>query len=274
MVTMSWLTDAELYARGADTLIASWEAYARGAVNAAVQHLPGVTVAVFPNPPERGVYNNALLDRDLGERARASALAALETSYTSADVAGFAAWAHATDLPLRGDLENRGYTVDTTTRAMSMSLDELRLPRPAIRLEPATWPEYLRAEGLPSTFLAGADHAAFHVLAVRAERQIVATALAYDHGSDCGIYNVSTHERFRRRGLGAALTVTQLHDARVRGCRTASLQASAMAEGVYAAAGFRDLGQIMEYTPGDPSEDAPSVPVFARQHRSGGGHLH
>ncbi len=43
----------------------------------------------------------------------------------------------------------------------------------------------------------------------------------------------------RRRGLGTALTALHLHQARERGCATASLQATEMAEGVYAAVGFR-----------------------------------
>ena len=59
-------------------------------------------------------------------------------------------------------------------------------------------------------------------------------------------------ERARRRGLGTALTALQLHDARARGCRTASVQATDVAERVYAAAGFRDLGRILEYVPHSP----------------------
>ena len=73
--------------------------------------------------------------------------------------------------------------------------------------------------------------------------------MAFDHGGDCGIYNVGTLERARRRGLGTALTALQLHDALARGCRTASLQSTQMAERVYAAVGFRDLGRILEYVP-------------------------
>ncbi len=71
---MSVHTDAELFRRGADTAVASWEEYARGAVGAFVQRFPGVAVAVFPNEPERAVYNNALLTRDLmaAERTAAS----------------------------------------------------------------------------------------------------------------------------------------------------------------------------------------------------------
>jgi hypothetical protein len=64
-------TDAELYLRGAETLVASWEAYAGGSRGAAVIRSPGVATAVFPNEPERAVYNNALLKRNLAPAARA-----------------------------------------------------------------------------------------------------------------------------------------------------------------------------------------------------------
>jgi hypothetical protein len=52
-----------------------------------------------------------------------------------------------------------------------------------------------------------------------------------------------------RRGLGTALTALHVHDALARGCQTASLQSTEMAEGVHAAVGFRDLGRILEYVP-------------------------
>ena len=86
---MSSPTDAELYPRGRDTLLASWEAYARGATGAALHRLPGVAAAVFPHEPERAVYNNALLDRDLGASERAGALDAMEAVYAAAGVARF-----------------------------------------------------------------------------------------------------------------------------------------------------------------------------------------
>jgi len=45
------------------------------------------------------------------------------------------------------------------------------------------------------------------------------------------------------------VTAAQLHHARNRGCETASLQSTPMAERLYAALGFRDLGSFLEYTP-------------------------
>src|SRR5439155_18373686 len=71
----------ELYLRGSDTLLASWEEYARGADGAAVHRLPGVATAVFPAEPERAVYNNALLECDMGPGERSDALDAMETVY-------------------------------------------------------------------------------------------------------------------------------------------------------------------------------------------------
>jgi ribosomal protein S18 acetylase RimI-like enzyme len=246
---MTVLTDADLYRRGAETLLASWEEYARGASGAAVRRFPGVAVAVFPTGPERAVYNNALLDLDLAAHERADALAAMEAVYAAAGVTRFAAWVHERDQAMRGDLQRRGYTLDESTRAMGMALDDLRLPRPQIDLGPPDWLEYLRILGVPPGLLRGADHAAFHVLVARLCGESVATAMAFDSDRDCGIYNVTTLERARRRGLGTALTALQVRDALARGCRTASLQSTPMAEGMYAAVGFRDLGRILEYVP-------------------------
>lgn len=55
-------------------------------------------------------------------------------------------------------------------------------------------------------------------------------------------------------GTGADMTARLVADARTRGCRTASLQFSPMAIGLYAALGFRELGRILEYTPGRREE--------------------
>jgi hypothetical protein len=127
-------------------------------------------------------------------------------------------------------LQDRGYTIAETTRAMAMVLRDLRLSGPAVEVGTARWSEYLRAEGLPPDFLRTADHAALHVLAARIDGDLVAAALAYDHAGDCGIYNVGTAQRYRRRGLASAVTLAQLHGAVARGCQTASLQSTPMAE--------------------------------------------
>jgi ribosomal protein S18 acetylase RimI-like enzyme len=224
------------------TVIASWAEYARGARGALLRRLPGVTAAVFPEGPERAVYNNAVL-------ARAEAVDAMEAAYAEAGVERFAAWAHERDAPIRAELERRRYAVVESTRAMGMPLTDARPARADIELRPASWAEYLRVDDLPEGILAGIDGEAFHVVVGCLDGVAVAAGIAYDHEGDCGVYNVGTHAHARRRGIGTAVTAALVHDARARGCETASLQSTPMAEGVYAAAGFRDLGRILEYEP-------------------------
>ncbi len=125
---MSVHTEADLFRRETETLVASWEEYSRSAAGAFVQRFPGVAVAVFPNEPERALYNNALLTRDLMAAERTAGIDAMEAAYAGAGVARFAAWVHESDEAMRADLEQRGYTVDTSTRAMAMPLDDIRLP--------------------------------------------------------------------------------------------------------------------------------------------------
>jgi hypothetical protein len=50
---MTLTTDHDLYIRGAATLVASWQEYARGSVGAALKRLDGVSAAAFASDPER-----------------------------------------------------------------------------------------------------------------------------------------------------------------------------------------------------------------------------
>jgi hypothetical protein len=106
------VSDADLYLRGAETLVASWQEYARGASGAAIRRLPGVVAAIFPEAPERLVYNNALVERDLTAAERSNALDAMEAAYAAAGVTRFAAWLHGSDYGMR-DADTAGkYTAN------------------------------------------------------------------------------------------------------------------------------------------------------------------
>ncbi len=176
----------------------------------------------------------------------------MEATYRSAGVDRYAAWVHESDEGMRAELSSRGYILEESTRAMGMSLGDVSLEAPEVELRPADWGEYLRILGVlgaPAGVLSGADPSAFHILVARIADENVATAMAFDHDGDCGVFNVGTLEAARRRGLGTAITARHLRDAVERGCSTASLQSTPMAERVYAAVGFRDLGRIHEYVP-------------------------
>jgi GNAT superfamily N-acetyltransferase len=258
---MTAATDSDLYRRGEQTLLVCWEAIAEGSAGAAVIRAAGVTAAVFPRGPERSIYNNAVLERGLERPARRDALDAMEAAYAAAGVTEYAAWVHESDAGMRADLAARDYTVAETTRAMGMALEDIRAPRPELDLARPDWPayvEYLERAGAPAGTLRHVDPSAFELLLACDDGETVATALAFAAGDDCGIYNVSTVERARRRGLGTALTARLAHDALARGCTTATLQSTPMAERVYAAVGFRDLGRILEFVPPRRSGHPPS----------------
>lgn len=243
------ILDEELYRRGIATAIASWEAYAAGSPGAVLIRRPGVAIARFPSEPQRAVYNNAVVERELTPSQRADALDEVEAAYASAGVTRFAVWAHESDRALQSALRRRRYVLDGSTRAMGMSLSDLRLPRPELALAPPDWSEHIRIMGAPPGLLEGIDPRRFHVLVARLNGESVSTAVAFDSVSDSGIYNVSTLEHARLQGLGTAVTTLHAYDALDRGCRTASLQSTEMAERMYAGVGFRDLGRILEYVP-------------------------
>jgi GNAT superfamily N-acetyltransferase len=251
-------SDAELYDRGIRTLIASWEVFAAGSVEAEVRHLQGVTAAIFPSEPERSVFNNAVLDRDT---ATVDAIGAMEAAYAGAGITHYAAWVHERDRETRNALEQRGFTLAASTRAMGRSLFGIQFPRPEIELGSLDWDGYAQRFGLPDGLLSQADHSQLHLAFACLDGDIAATALAFDCDHDCGIYNVTTLEHARRRGLGSALMIQHLHDAIARGCQTASLQSTPMAERLYATAGFRDLGAILEYVPVNAAPDTGSPEV-------------
>lgn len=243
----------ELYRRGRATLLASWEAYARGSGGAKLVLGDGFSAGVFPHDPERSIYNNAVLDRDLDDAALEGAIDRMESAYRDAGVDRFAAWAHETEHELCAALSERGYELAETTRAMGRTLGDLRLQLGEIdcrRLEWSTYLDFLDADDGPDGLLRGVDPTAFHALGAWLNGELVAAAIAFDHDGDCGIFNMGTREPFRRRGLGTSLLSAHLRDAAERGCSTASLQATPSAEGVYAAIGFRDLGRFREYAPG------------------------
>jgi predicted GNAT family acetyltransferase len=129
-----------------------------------------------------------------------------------------------------------------------MALDGISVVPVDVDVRRTGWVEYLQVADLPSGLLTGVDPDAFHVVAVYLAGEAVAAGIAYDHSGDCGIYNVVTHEHARRRGIGTAVTAALVRDARERGCETASLQSTPIAERVYSAVGFRDLGRILEYS--------------------------
>lgn len=75
----------------------------------------------------------------------------------------------------------------------------------------------------------------------------VASSTMFLDGSVAGLWHITTLPSARRQGVGAAMTIAPLHDARDRGYATAILYASAMGEPLYQRLGFRELLRLYQY---------------------------
>lgn len=75
----------------------------------------------------------------------------------------------------------------------------------------------------------------------------VATVSLLTAGGAAGIYNVTTVEPARGRGIGAAMTAAAVEAGRHRGLSTATLQASTMGQSTYQSLGFRHACDLVPY---------------------------
>jgi ribosomal protein S18 acetylase RimI-like enzyme len=75
----------------------------------------------------------------------------------------------------------------------------------------------------------------------------ISTACIIFGGGAAGIYNVATLPEARGKGLGAAITLKSLQDAREMGYRVGVLQSSEMGFNIYKKLGFRHLCQVENF---------------------------
>jgi len=242
-------TNDEPYERLAATMVAAWARSAERTPKAKLDAIAGASVAIFPSGPERDVYNNALLDRALGQPAASEAAAEIARIYAAAGVESYAIWVHESERAAIAALAESGLQVDMSTRAMAVSLGEISPAEPEFKVERTGLPEHFRSFDAPENLLAGAEPDDFEVVVSRLGGRAVATGMAFDNDGDRGIFDLGTQPEARRRGLGTAVVTFLLRRAVERGYATASVQASEMAEGLFAALGFTDLGRFIEYVP-------------------------
>jgi GNAT superfamily N-acetyltransferase len=171
-------------------------------------------------------------------------------------------------MDLGSHLERHGWSHDDEAPGLAVDLHSLNEPLsllPHITIERVSDEETLKTwlrimfvgselpeEGLMSLldvvtrFGFKHDDAVHYYLGMLGDKP-VATSLLYLGGGVAGIYNVATLPEARRQGIGRALTLAPLLEARAWGYRTGILQATPMGINIYRRMGFREYCTFHAY---------------------------
>lgn len=224
--------------------------------------LPGVRTLTLPRLPDSNVYNTVVY-RD------ADALAAVLDEVAEAfREAGVRRWSV---LAMPGDdeavelLRGRGHSCAGRPEGMVIDLDSLPALERAlsVELDPTgvvSATVQSRAYGWPPAAFApllGHESPGMTTYVAREEGEPACTLQIVDAGEDAGLFAMATDPRFQRRGLARALVLHALYEARERGLRTSSLQATAAGRGVYAAIGYQAVGAVELWEAPPPSPPPP-----------------
>jgi GNAT superfamily N-acetyltransferase len=110
------------------------------------------------------------------------------------------------------------------------------------------------AYGWPG-FAAAMERLPFHPYVARHDGRNACCMGIFEHEGDACVQLVGTIPEARGRGLASRLLLRALADARERGCRTTTLQATRAGHPVYTRLGYRDLGRIQMWERRKPASE-------------------
>jgi GNAT superfamily N-acetyltransferase len=210
----------------------------------------GLLASVVPASPQRSLFNSVYY----GDAATlADELEALAETYDRHGIRAWTVWVPDEDRQTARMLAGRGHKLDAEPRAMALDLSVLAREPPApagVELRPGharTAAELNdRAYGYgPDGFRAGlAEETAIRWHEAHAGGEAVGCIGTLEVGDDCCVTGVATPPEHRGRGIAGWLLWRALDEARDRGMRSASLQATRAGAPLYERLGFSDLGFI------------------------------
>ena len=207
----------------------------------------GVTAAVVPACPDRSVVNSVTYEKP---GALAASLDELAAAYDEAGVRAWTVWIPQHEREAIGLVESAGHRFDGEPTAMTLELDQLAEPR----LGDLDWDREAEPEefgrvndlayGTPvGTFAAaiGRPPAELEIglYRARAAGEAASVVGTLDVEDDCVVFFVATVAEHRGKGLAGRLLHAALAEARERGLRTSSLQATRLGLPVYERLGYR-----------------------------------
>jgi GNAT superfamily N-acetyltransferase len=239
----------ELRRRAIDGVRAELEAFGAAAPDSLLIRRDGLVAAVVPASPRRSLFNSVYYE-DAATLARE--YGALADAYAAHDVAAWTVWVPDDDRGTAELLAGRGHMLDAAPRVMAMELGSLSAvpvppgvePGP---IEPATAAAlndlaYGYGEDGFRTGLAAETAIEWHGGYADGEPVCCVGLIAV--GDDVCVTGVATPPAHRGRGIASWLLHDALAEARGRGARTGSLQASKAGAPIYERLGFADLGYV------------------------------
>jgi GNAT superfamily N-acetyltransferase len=211
--------------------------------------LDRVLGAVIPACRERSIVNSVISPGGAG--ALEAALDPLASAYDEAGVRAWTVWVPEGDEDAAAVLEARGHAFDGAPAAMCLDLDALDAADPG-DLDwdaQATGEEvglindiaygHAPGEGLSPAIGSPAPGIETRSYRARVDGAPACVLQVTDVGSDCMVSWVATRPEHRGLGLASRLLHVALAEARGRGARTSTLQASMLGRGVYERIGYR-----------------------------------
>jgi GNAT superfamily N-acetyltransferase len=220
-----------------------------GADSSSLFERDGMVASIVPSVPERSVMNSVVY-RDA--ESLGSGLDELERAYGAAGVRAWTVWVPEDERDAARLLDHAGHRLDATPMAMVLDLGRLEeANRDELDWDVAAAPADVgRVNDLAYGFDAGTFGAAIsrfpaglplRLYQARVDRRPACVLATLDDAGDCGVYLVATLKEHRGRGLARRLLHTALGEARERGLRTSTLQATRLGYPVYEALGYEPI---------------------------------
>jgi GNAT superfamily N-acetyltransferase len=221
----------------------------RGSEGAELFERDGVLGAIVPACPDRSVINSVTY-RDAGSLE--AALEELAAAHEEAGVRAWTVWVPEDDRDAAALVEAAGHELDATPMAMVHDLaglpdpdaqgldwDDRAAPADVARINDLAY-------GFEKPYFAAAMTSLpadlpLRLYEARVDGEPASVLATLDDGDDCGIYLVATLKAHRGRGLSRRLLHVALAEARQRGLRTSSLQATKLGYPVYERLGYEAI---------------------------------
>ena len=239
------MRDATRFGRQWAGLVALVRLQGEHAPQAQLVEAEGMVGSVMPVAPNSSIMNCALA---IAPERTPTHLAQLAEAFRQGGAQKWGLWVDGDDGRAAEAATEQGMVLDSRPAPMVADLDELPFDQAPAQAQPDL-DTVGRINDLAYGYADPKMAAAIAALppSVRAYGDEHSVAIGYDVGDDTAVWFVATLPQAQRQGRAGKLLRRLMLDARERGQRTASLQASPAGRPLYERLGFRTVGTLHLY---------------------------